>query len=249
MDHPTYHPGIWMAFGDISGNDYWRLASRVEQESFIERPQGGPGHGSFAVRNRYLDQNDPSKVICEETCRFGITALPAGYLLTWDSTFSSDREFSFGDQEEMGLGIRVATPLRVEVAEPTLPPPTGTMTDSEGRKNGAKIGGNTADWCDYSGTLDGQPFLAINGVQTLSNQVHAFCLAPAQLHAAGVRRLRLSPHTVDMVEVAKAYRALVDGKEEPEATRFVLSCLDLPGAMVEGYALARPGWQASAPAL
>ena len=30
------------------------------------------------------------------------------------------------------------------------------MTDSEGRKNGAEIGGNSADWCDYSGTLDGQ---------------------------------------------------------------------------------------------
>ena len=39
---------------------------------------------------------------------------PAGYLLTWDSTFSSDRSFYFGDQEEMGLGIRVATPIRVE---------------------------------------------------------------------------------------------------------------------------------------
>ncbi|MHC4178872.1 MAG: DUF6807 family protein, partial [Planctomycetota bacterium] len=23
-DHATYHPGIWMAFGDLSGSDYWR---------------------------------------------------------------------------------------------------------------------------------------------------------------------------------------------------------------------------------
>ena len=25
VDHGTFHPGIWMAFGDISGSDYWRL--------------------------------------------------------------------------------------------------------------------------------------------------------------------------------------------------------------------------------
>jgi hypothetical protein len=29
MDHPTFHPGIWMSFGDISGSDYWRLKARV----------------------------------------------------------------------------------------------------------------------------------------------------------------------------------------------------------------------------
>lgn len=92
-------------------------------------------------------------------------------------------------------------------------------------------------------TLNGQEFLTINGVQTLSNQVHAFCPDSTELLSNGVRRLRLSPHTTNMVEVAKAYRALVDGREDPTATRFILSCLDLPGAMVDGYALAKPGWQ------
>jgi collagenase-like PrtC family protease len=95
-------------------------------------------------------------------------------------------------------------------------------------------------------TLDGQEFLAINGVQTLSNQVHAFCPDSRELLAGGVRRLRLSPQTADMVEVAKAYRALADGREEPNATRFILSCLELPGAMVDGYALAKAGCQATA---
>lgn len=92
-------------------------------------------------------------------------------------------------------------------------------------------------------TLDGQEFLAINGVQTLSSQVHAFCPDAAELGAGGVRRLRLSPHSANMVEIARAYRDLVDGREDSAATRFALSCLDLPGAMVEGYALGRPGWE------
>src|SRR5690349_19036371 len=24
-DHATMHPGIWLSFGDLNGNDYWRL--------------------------------------------------------------------------------------------------------------------------------------------------------------------------------------------------------------------------------
>jgi hypothetical protein len=51
----------------------------------------------------------------------------------------------------------VATPIRVEQeSEESAPPGNGTMTDSKGRKNGDQIWGNSADWCDYSGILDGQ---------------------------------------------------------------------------------------------
>ena len=95
-------------------------------------------------------------------------------------------------------------------------------------------------------TLDDQQFLAVNGVQTLSNQVQAFCPSPDALVSVGMRRLRLSPQTCDMVEVARIYRRLADGKDEPEGARFALSCLDLPGALVDGYAHAKPGWQVTA---
>ncbi len=97
-------------------------------------------------------------------------------------------------------------------------------------------------------TLDDQQFLAVNGVQTLSNQVQAFCPGADTLASKGIRRLRLSPQTCDMVEVARIYRGLADGREEPEDARFALSCLDLPGTLVDGYAHARPGWQVSATA-
>ncbi len=90
-------------------------------------------------------------------------------------------------------------------------------------------------------TLDDQRFLAINGVQTLSSQVHVLCLGSAELTGLGISRLRLSPHTADMVAVAKTYRDLLDGKETPEQARFLLSCLDLPGTMVDGFAFGAPG--------
>jgi len=157
MDHGTFHPGLWMAFGDINGSDYWRIMAPVRQVGFVEQPKGGPGRGSFAVHNKYFDQKDPSKTVCDEIARYTFVDRPEGYFLLWDSTFSSDHEFAFGDQEEMGLGFRVATPLRVEQkTDGTVPPGNGTIVDSEDRKNGDEIWGNSADWCDYSGTMAGQ---------------------------------------------------------------------------------------------
>jgi collagenase-like PrtC family protease len=90
-------------------------------------------------------------------------------------------------------------------------------------------------------TLDDQSFLAINGVQTLSASVHAFAPAAADLLACGIRRLRLSPQTCDMVAVARIYRSLLDGDDEADAARARLSELDLPGVLVDGYARGRPG--------
>ena len=42
-DHPNFHPGLWMSFGDISGNDYWRLSAAVRQVRWVEFPQGAVG--------------------------------------------------------------------------------------------------------------------------------------------------------------------------------------------------------------
>jgi hypothetical protein len=152
MDHPEFHPGIWLAFGDISGNDYWRLKARVKQSKLKLNADAG----ELSADNQYFAANNLPEVVCDENCRFQILPTKAGTLLTWDSTFTSPHEFTFGDQEEMGLGIRVATPLRVEVGDGSLPAGNGTMIDSAGRKNGEQIGGKSADWCDYSGTLGGE---------------------------------------------------------------------------------------------
>ncbi len=144
-DHPTMHPGIWLAFADISGSDFWRNKARVVHEQFVDEPAADEKRGHFAVRNRY--QSAAGDVLCRELCRISVFVRPAGYLLLWDSTFTGDREFYFGDQEEMGLGVRVAAGMSVQQG--------GTLSDSAGRHNEEQIWGNAADWCDYSGTVDG----------------------------------------------------------------------------------------------
>jgi hypothetical protein len=145
-DHPTMHPGLWLAFGDLDGADFWRNKERVRHVRFLEQPKGGAGIGSFTVRNIYEADGQP---ICTEECEITVAVQPDGYLLDWASTFRSEQSgFTFGDQEEMGLGIRVATPLAVVKG--------GTITDSVGRNNGEQVWGKQADWCEYSGTLNGR---------------------------------------------------------------------------------------------
>lgn len=142
-DHAEFHPGLWLAFGDLSGADNWRNRAAVRHDKLVQEPKGGAGRGSFAVRNIYL-ANDRKKTICQETCRFTILARPAGYLLLWDSEFRfAGGDFSFGDQEEMGLGIRLATLLTVKAG--------GQILTSDGHKNEKQVRGKTSPWCDYSG--------------------------------------------------------------------------------------------------
>ena len=150
VDHPGLHTGIWLSFGDLNGCDYWRLKARTEHVRFVTAPQIKSGIGHFTVLNRYLS-TDGKTTECEETCRYTIQPLPTGYLIDMQSEFrpgASDLEF--GDQEEMGLGIRVATPLAVDRQL------GGRILDSAGRINGAAVWGQTADWCDYSGPFEKQ---------------------------------------------------------------------------------------------
>lgn len=60
-------------------------------------------------------------------------------------------------------------------------------------------------------TLDGKPFLAVNGIQTLSHSILNLVAELDELRAAGVHAFRLSPHGHDMVGVSRVFRSVVDG--------------------------------------
>ncbi|WP_442484526.1 DUF6807 family protein [Aeoliella sp. SH292] len=156
-DHPEYHPGIWMSFGDLSGADYWRNQATVRTE-LLCTPKGGEKEGSFAVRNHYLDPHDLQKELAVELCQIRFLLVESGYIILWDSTFSSDQDMWFGDQEEMGIAFRTATALRADPStDKGLVSGTGHILDATKRKGSQEIWGTTAPWCDYSGQVDGEP--------------------------------------------------------------------------------------------
>lgn len=145
-DHATFHPGLWLAFGDLNGADFWRNHDPIRHAGFVEEPKGGPGRGVFAARHRY---EKDGRVVAEEICRITILTRPAGSLLLWDSSFRpNEDELIFGDQEEMGLGVRLATPLTVVKG--------GRIQNSEKQVNEAQVWGQQAAWCACDGTIGGR---------------------------------------------------------------------------------------------
>ncbi len=145
-DHATMHPGIWLGFGDLSGADFWRNKGRVEHVEFVAPPTEKEGVLSFTVRNRYVSGE---KTVCGEVCRHTLRRQGNAYLLTYDSTFSDEKPFVFGDQEEMGLGIRVAAPLRVRAG-------AGKIVNAEGQTNEKDVWGKPSDYCAYHGEVEGR---------------------------------------------------------------------------------------------
>jgi hypothetical protein len=148
-DHVGLHAGIWLSFGDLSGQDYWRMKARTEHVRFLVEPQLVDGVGEFAVLNRY-GSSAGGPAIAEETCRISVVRLPGGYRLDWRSQFTPlGDELVFGDQEEMGLGVRMVTSLAVDRKQ------GGRLLDDQGRRDEGQIWGRTVDWIDYAGPLQG----------------------------------------------------------------------------------------------
>jgi collagenase-like PrtC family protease len=94
------------------------------------------------------------------------------------------------------------------------------------------------------GTREAKPFLAVNGIQTLS--AGAYCLVEelAALRAAGVNLLRASPQSKDAVEILFALRAACDGRLSSFDARKALAAL-APGKLWNGFWHGRPGMEAA----
>jgi len=179
-DHVGMHTGAWLAFGDVSGNDYWRLKAKVQQKELSIVPVEETGTASFRVQNDWLSQNNETVILKEET-QFRFRLVHEGYLLEWDTSLvAATGDVVFGEQEEMGLGLRVATPLAVDKKL------GGRMLDSAGRLNGKAIWGQTADWCDYSGPIGG----GWGGITVLVDTKNG---RPCRCHARDYGFLALNP--------------------------------------------------------
>jgi putative membrane-bound dehydrogenase-like protein len=144
--HPVMHPGLWIGYGDVNGNDYWRLQAQVEFVEFVEKPEADRERVSFTIRNRYWNEAK-TETVCFEIVQYTIRKIGMNIVMDIQASYQSDRDFYFGDQEESGLGLRVASPLRVQGGK-------GTILNNRGEKNGAEIWGKPATWFDYFGTIN-----------------------------------------------------------------------------------------------
>lgn len=117
----------------------------------------------------------------------------------------------------------------------------------------ARAYGRTKDGCLYAcgedpdglpvETLDDEPFLVVNGVQTLSASYGCLLAELDHLKASGVQRFRLSPQKVGMVEVAKLFRDRLDGRIDSEEATEALKQLSGGVALSNGFFHGREGAQ------
>ena len=143
-DHRWMHPGLAISFGWLEGQDYWRLKSRVPHSAFIKEPTSEENRLHWAVRNHYLHENGRD-LVCVEEASYQFTWNGDGLLLEIDTQFFNDQHsFSFGDQEESGLCVRLHPTLVVRGG-------SGRITNDRGELNEAGTWGREFDWIDYSG--------------------------------------------------------------------------------------------------
>jgi collagenase-like PrtC family protease len=84
-------------------------------------------------------------------------------------------------------------------------------------------------------TIDGQPFLAVNGIQSLSYTFGNLIGELAALSAMGIGRFRLSPHDTDMVAVTRRFRDVLDGRAEPATALEDLAALVPQASFSNGF--------------
>ena len=90
-------------------------------------------------------------------------------------------------------------------------------------------------------TLDGDPFLAVNGPQILSSTYGNLWGELKALKEMGIRRFRLSPHNTDMVQVARLFRDGLDGRDPPQAEERLAELVN-GAAFSNGFFHGVAGW-------
>ncbi|WP_437221944.1 PVC-type heme-binding CxxCH protein [Planctomicrobium sp. SH661] len=149
IDHDTMHPGIWLAFGDLNGEDFWRNQARIQHLQFIEEPRDVNGNLTWTTESQLLSSRQ--QPLGRLLNRLTFSRRPHGWRAIWDASIVADGgEIRLGDQEEMGFGVRLSGPL-TELQG-------GTLLDSRQKRTAENIWGEPAEWCDASEVMEGRPY-------------------------------------------------------------------------------------------
>lgn len=181
-DH-DWHRGIWYGHGDINGHDFWRELGRdksgmivpLGQPALEEREARGALEGVFGLRTA------GGEIIGTLSQRYEFSREEDAIRIDAVLQFAADRDqdLRFGDTEDGGFAMRLATPFRQDFG--------AVLLNSEGERGTENIWGRAARWVDYSAVVDGIPA----GVAILdhpSNLRH-----PSRWHARGYSLCSANP--------------------------------------------------------
>lgn len=150
-DH-VHHRSLYVAYGEVNDIDLWGEGSnsgRVVHQGFTQQ------HGGAVVSRIYTDNNWETKdgnVLMTDKQNFRIYNLPEeGAVVDLDLSFiASAGDVHFGDTKEGGImSIRVHPSMNASDG--------GKIENAFGGLNENETWGKRANWCDYSGVVDGTP--------------------------------------------------------------------------------------------
>ena len=150
-DH-VHHRSLYVAYGEVNDVDLWGEGSnsgKVVHQGFTQK-QGGSVVGRIYTENNWETRS--GDVLMTDTQNFRIYNLPEdAALLDLDLTFiASTGDVHFGDTKEGGImSIRVHPSMNASDG--------GKIENAFGGVNENETWGKRANWCDYSGVVDGTP--------------------------------------------------------------------------------------------
>jgi hypothetical protein len=163
-DHADMHPGLWLAYGDLNGVDFWRNKGTIRHLSFVGEPTVGNDGASLCAKNQFEDLD--GNVVCLQQVRYRISigksvpelkSINLDFSSSWHIALETtiqvadqkgdSKNLVFGNQEEMGLGIRMAPELTEKAS--------GKVSNSIGAKSAKDAWGQPATWWRYGSDTSG----------------------------------------------------------------------------------------------
>ncbi|HEY0076751.1 MAG TPA: PmoA family protein [Abditibacteriaceae bacterium] len=152
QDHP-HHRSLWTAFDEVNEVNNWHEGEGhgwTRHQRFVSQ-MSGPVFGSFRSENYWTSAQGEPFMAETRTMRVysvdGVRRL-FDYEIAWHATHDT---VTFGDTKEAGVvAFRVATSMDGARG--------GIITNSNGGRGEKECWGKQADWCDYSGEVDGETY-------------------------------------------------------------------------------------------
>lgn len=153
-DHP-HHRSLWYSHGLVNGVDFWAetpKCGKIVHDKFLE-VKGGAESGVIRSANKWVAP-DGTVTMTDERI-FRVYARPNHErLFDFEVTLKAgDGDIVLGDTKEGSMSVRVNESMRL--IQPKKQPGKGRIVQSTGVE-GDKTWGKRAEWCDYSGPVNGK---------------------------------------------------------------------------------------------
>ncbi|MHA1341214.1 MAG: PmoA family protein [Promethearchaeota archaeon] len=152
-DHP-HHTSCWVAWGDVNGSDNWAYGkNKGRQEVKSINVAQNSVYGKIDMDLEWITKRGKPQL--KEHRQIYVYNMPNSsnscncHIVDFQIELQPiDKDVKFGDTKEGGfLSVRVATPMDV--------PKGGKIENAIGGINEKSTWGKRAQWCDYSGIVDG----------------------------------------------------------------------------------------------